>query len=325
VRGEGNGTVKLSSDLFAHLERAYGLAFGGTVRLRTVVGVKTSGGAMMIKRYQGTGMRRRLDALGEALDLAVQEGMEIAPYLQTRQGNYALEHDGGLWTLQPWLPGRHTAMTERGERTAAASSLAKLHAVPIGGRIERAMFLQVPPLWEKYRYRLEKAQEATLKATSLRDLWRPFAERARSSLTRLRTVTQRALDQDLRHGSLCHRDPAPHNLIWQGGGTALIDFDLAGFDVRAHDLYQLLNHALYLNGWEPGLFTEMIEAYDRVYPIGQENGRVLEALLSYPALVVREWYEFGKSNDRRVFWSRLQWAVAQEQRREREQQKGTSP
>lgn len=306
------------------LERAYGLSFRGTVRLRTVVGVKTSGGAMMIKRYKGTGMRRRLGALGEALDRAVQAGAEVAPYLQTRDNGYFVDAEEGLWTLQPWLPGRHTAMTVKEERIAAAEALARLHAVPVG-RGGRSALLQVPPLWEKYRYRLERAQEASLRATTLRDLWRPYAEQARQSLLLLRGVNQRALETDMRHGSLCHRDPAPHNLIWQGGRSALIDFDLAGLDVRAHDLYQLMNHALYLNGWQPGLFSEMIEAYDRVYPLCQDNRRVIDALMKYPALVVREWYDFGKANDRRAFWPRLQWAVTQEDRREQETKKGTSP
>jgi Ser/Thr protein kinase RdoA (MazF antagonist) len=319
--GERDRTLTLSDDLLARLERSFGLRLQDAVRLRTVIGVRTNGGAMILKRYKGEGMKRRIDAIGEAVDALVDAGLEVAPYLKTRQDSYAATDGGDLWTIQPWLPGRHLALTSAEEREAAARALARMHAVPVGRQIDKAFFLRVPPLWEKYRYRLDRAQEATLRATSLHDLWRPYAERARHTVRELQEITMRAWDRDRRHGCFCHRDPAPHNFLWQGEGAAIIDFDLAGMDVRAHDLYQLINHAVYLNGWEPGLIDGMIHAYDRELPLGTDNWQVLKALMRYPALVIREWYDFGKSQDRAVFLPRLQWAALQEDRRERDRRK----
>jgi CotS family spore coat protein len=301
------------------LERAYGLRFSHTVKLRTVMGVHTSGGAMILKRYEGDGMKRRLDALGVALDAVVSAGVEIAPYLKTKENSAYFSEHGVLWTLQPWLPGRHVSMYDREERKKAAEALAELHRVPTGQQVEKSFCLRMPTLWEKYRHRLERAQEASLRAPSLHHLWRPYAERARSAIRDLQGENfLRALERDLRHGALCHRDPAPHNFLWQGQSAAIIDFDLAGFDVRAHDLYQLLNHALYLNGHEPGMFQEMVEAYDRKHPLCKDNRRVLNALMSYPSLVIREWYDFGKTNNKKALLPRLQWAALQEEKRYKE-------
>ncbi|HEU4963360.1 MAG TPA: phosphotransferase [Bacilli bacterium] len=309
----------LNERLIGKLQDEFGLNFRGFVRLRTVVGVRTDGGAMILKRYVGEGMKRRLEALGDALDVVLQAGVEIAPYLRTRTDDVFVTHRDELWTLQPWLPGRHVSMRTREERRAAAGVLADLHNVPAGRLIEAPFFLRVPPLWEKYRHRLERAQNATLKAFHLRELWRPFADQAALSLHELqRTTATRALERDARYGSLCHRDPAPHNFLWQGERAALIDFDLAGLDARAHDLYQLMNHALYLNGWERRLFSDMIEAYERVRPLGHENRKTLEALMLFPSLVVREWYDYGKTGNRDTFKPRLDWAMKQEELRMRE-------
>jgi Ser/Thr protein kinase RdoA (MazF antagonist) len=312
--------LKLTDDLLTALEESFGLAIQRSIRLRTVMGLQTSGGRMILKRYEGDGMRRRLEALGDALDAIVCAGVNAAPYLRTHRGQpYFREQRNRLWTMQPWLPGRHLSLCSREERLEAARALGRLHRVPTAQLMERSFFLRVPPLWEKYRHRLERAQEASLRELGMRDGWRPFAEQARQALGELQGANfQRALELDRQHGSFCHRDPAPHNFIWQGDGAAVIDFDLAGYDVRAHDLYQLLNHALYLNGWEPGLFQEMIEAYDREMPLCPNNRRLLEALMRYPSLVVREWYDFGKSGDRKALRIRLKWAAMQEEKRRRE-------
>jgi len=284
--------------------------------MRTVYGVQTGGGAMILKSYRGDGMRRRLEALADALDALVRSGVEAAPYMRTRDGLPYVKEEDGLWTMQPWLPGRHLSLRRRKERLEAARALAKLHKVPTGRMRERMFFLRVPPLWEKYRYRLERAQEASLKALDLGRLWRPYAEQARESLQRLQgTPCQRAQERDRKRGTLCHRDPAPHNLIWAGKSAGIIDFDLAGYDARAHDLYQLLNHALYLNGWEEGLFREMILAYEEVLPLCGDNRQVLADLMLYPSLVIREWYDYGKTGDRKSLLTRLNWAARQEERR----------
>ncbi len=270
---------------------------------------------MILKRYQGEGMKRRLDALGQALDAVICAGVEIAPFLKTRANSTYFEHRGSLWTLQPWLRGRHVSLQGGKERLAAAEALADLHRVSITKQVERPSLLRVPSLSEKYRHRLERARAASLRATSLRDLWRPFEERALQAVSDLAEPSLKALERDRRRGVLCHRDPAPHNFIWQGGSAAIIDFDLAGTDVRVHDLYQMINHALYVNGYEPGLIEEIVERYDRRMPLCQDNRRVLDVLMNYPSLVVREWYEFGKSGDKKALFTRLRWAAAQEERR----------
>ncbi|KEO82258.1 phosphotransferase [Tumebacillus flagellatus] len=302
--------------MIAKLEQGFGLRIHRRVKLRTVTGMQTSGGAMILKRYDGDVMRKRLEALSDALDSVLLAGVEVAPYLRTDAGLPYVADRGGLYTLQPWLRGRHLSMKSREERMAAAGALAALHRAPAGRTSSKSFYLRVPPLSEKYRHRLERAHLATLKSPELRESWRPFQERARQSVLQLQQASlERALDRDVRYGSLCHRDPAPHNFIWQEGGAALIDFDLAGYDVRAHDLYQLLNHALYLNGWEAGLFSEMVEAYERVFPLDADNRRILQALMHYPSLVIREWYDFGKSGNRDTLRVRLAWAQTQEEKR----------
>ncbi|MGZ4164715.1 MAG: phosphotransferase [Tumebacillaceae bacterium] len=310
----------LTDRLVSKLEQAYGLRFSHCVKLRTVIGVQTSGGAMIVKRYEGEGMKRRLEALCDALDTVLDAGVEIAPFLKTRTDLPYVIDQGALWTVQPWLPGRHVSLCSREERKLAAKSLAALHRVRTGKDLQKSLYLRVPPLWEKYQHRLERATDATIKDLSLRDSWRPYAERARQAIWEMQQdgACLIAMERDARYGSFCHRDPAPHNFMRQEDGAALIDFDLAGYDVRAHDLYQLMNHALYLNGWEAGLFEEMTEAYDRVFPLCRDNRRVLHALMRYPNLVVREWYDFGKAKNRHAFRTRLQWATEQEAKRAEE-------
>lgn len=309
----------LTDRLVSKLEQAFGVQMAQSVKLRTVTGVQTNGGAMILKRYEGEGMKRRLEALGDALDRVLAAGVEIAPYLRTHDELPYVQDQGALWTLQPWLPGRHASLCSRTERRLAAAALANLHRVKTERYLQKSPFLRVPPLWEKYHHRLERANVATIKDLRLRDSWRPYAEQAKQAVHLLQQPgVYQALDRDLRSGSLCHRDPAPHNFLCQANGMAIIDFDLAGYDVRAHDLYQLINHALYLNGWESGLFEEMAEAYDRVYLLCADNRRVLDALMLFPSLVVREWYDFGKSKSPAAFRTRLQWAMVQEEKRAEE-------
>jgi len=123
--------------------------------------------------------------------------------------------------------------------------------------------------------------------------------------------------RDGMYGTLCHRDLAPHNAMYRDGSATLIDFDLAGMDVRSYDICQIINHTVYLLGWDERAVEDAVAVYESSYPLCPDNIELLYHLLSFPMLLVRELMEDGLDGIAMSRNPRLRWAIQIEDLRAR--------
>jgi CotS family spore coat protein len=302
------------------LEREYRINVSGTVRLRSVVGLYSEQGAFILKRVEGYPSMHRIHQLADVLENLDENHVPVAPLLRTRTGQPFVRISDFFWIVQPWIKGHPCDFCHPEERLAAVRSIAQMHLTPVALSATAQTYLWTPPLYEKYGTRLERCKRilhVNRLPVRLPEQWIRDAEKAIVQLQE--HVWEPAFRDDRARGTVCHRDLAPHNLIFQDGTAHLIDFDLAGLDVRAHDLYQVINHALYLNGWAEQTVQDILRAYQAVAPLGEANLGVLRTLFLYPALLLREVYEYGKRkrHEEDDWRTRFQWVLAiEEQRRE---------
>ncbi|MCL6516499.1 phosphotransferase [Alicyclobacillus sp.] len=288
------------------LRHAYGLRAAAVIRLKTVTGIVDEDGRRWVWKPLRDGCaEERLAAVAEAAELLTAAGLPFAGPVPGRGGRYlTTPGDGPPGCLQPWLPGRHADYTVRQERLAAVATLAAMHRIAHGTQLSARAALYRGNLYEKL----------WLKRRLLDALW-PRAASSVPALRELREPALRAADLALHSVhpggagedapwarlTFCHRDVAPHNLLWQGAGPlAVIDFDLCGMDDPLIDVMQLSNHALFLGVPAAGHFTELTEVYLRGFPLSRAGERALWRVLAFPDLLARavtEWVRADEGRD----------------------------
>jgi Ser/Thr protein kinase RdoA (MazF antagonist) len=305
------------------VERVWGLSVLAELPLRSVVGLVTDRGRLIVKLHTGHRARaaQRLAALAAVRMQLARMGVCTAPLL-SRDGAASHPVGGGSIVVEPWLRGQHADFRAQHDQCSAARAIAQLHcarpSIPFP-------LDQAPTLLQKLASRLASADQVVaggrLTGISIAD-WRHFRSLAESSLrAALQSPGLQMVRSDRLHGPFCHRDLAPHNILVRVGEPAqLIDFDLAARDCAGADLYQLLTHIHYCVPADPGVTRRVLAAYESVRPLEAGNVDLLEQLCPYPAILLREVADLRFADDavsRQRAARRVAYAAAVEEKRMR--------
>ncbi|KYP79356.1 phosphotransferase [Ferroacidibacillus organovorans] len=304
--------ARLSDEALHCLEDAYDLRIRAVVPMRSVTGILTNRGRLIVKRYtpERDVPLARLEALASVRKQLASAGL-VPPYLETVSGESFVWLSGHPTTVEPWLRGRQSDFSIREHRRSAAAAVARLHSVRI--RIP-GMLRLTPSLMQKLSHRLKQASHQV----ELRGLpgmtdeaWTALRRQAEQQLRALvESGLARQLERDREEDILCHRDLAPHNLLMEEGGIAvLIDFDLAGLDSPLYDLHQMIGHMSYSGVSLKHIYDDVLDAYTMIRPLANAQVEALWQLREFPMLTLRELGDGPKrpSNDQ---WARLSRRIA---------------
>ncbi|UOF92725.1 phosphotransferase [Fodinisporobacter ferrooxydans] len=283
------------------IENAYGLKIEAIVEMRSVNGIRADGRNYIVKNLGSSVAVKRLHALARALEQIYRQGGPVCPILRTNHGRFYTRSQENVYILQPWIKGRHVDFTKQNELKAALQAIGRFHSKPVVLANEYARELEIPSLYEKYAIRLQRCQRTLHNHSQLWSqvldsaLWEAMQERAKDSI---QSMKEKLIDHRaaLLSKSFCHRDLAPHNLMYRSTQKiTLIDFDLAGFDVSMHDVYQVMNHTMYLHGWHARDILTILDTYDACAGMSSQDRKLLYDLMTFPSLLIREIQDLHKS------------------------------
>lgn len=281
------------------LAKRYGITVDKVVSLKSVMGIVAADQTRWIWKYAcAKDTELRLQALHSLVTELEGAGLTCAGPIPTQDERFLVRLPSAeQGYLQPWLDGRHVDFSKRSERLETVSRLALMHRYTAPYRDHFASVLTTGNLHE----RLNRKRIAMAKA------W-PVAKEQLPQLIALEDLLWNGMERALAQlaawpGSLpltfCHRDLAPHNVLYRKGqpqSIALIDFDQAGYDQPYLDILQMCNHALYFSDVGEGYFQEMLGAYTSRWPLPVEEELRIWELLSFPDLLIRstiEWVANG--------------------------------
>lgn len=304
------------------LRRLYGLEVTSVIRMKTVMGVLTSDGDKYVwKPIREDTSHVRLHIVARIAQRLSTYGITIAGPLWNRQG--ALQSalpDGTVGYLQPWLSGRHVNVCNQQERLSALAAVGHLHQCATTQEV-----FDVPEL-----YRIPLYAKLHVKAETFRTVWPSVT----SAVPALQDIERDVFDiiddvcacaQEMAGmpvWSFCHRDLAPHNVMWRGvQDVAFIDFDQAGIDDPFIDVVQWSNHTVFLEGAQSRHFTNMVDIYAQSVNLSAARIACLWRLLRFPDILIRtasEWVKAGYPLDQRhrlvsaALKERARWRVWEE-------------
>ena len=250
-------------------------------------------------------------------------------YLNTDGEPYALVNED-LYTLSEWLDGRECDFHNIEEVKIAAKTLAKLHEAskgydpPDNSKLKSDLG-RWPHLMEKRIKSLDKMRDMIRKKSVKSDFDILYLQ----SMEFYKEIGKKALDtlnsseyeklcaKAEEEKSFCHHDYTYHNIILNGKDVHVIDFDYCKREVRTFDISNFMIKVLKRVDWNIGFAKEILNAYNSVSKLSDEEMKVLYAYLQFPQ---RYWrlanrYYYNEVNwGQDTFASKLQSIVNEQEK-----------
>ena len=121
-------------------------------------------------------------------------------------------------------------------------------------------------------------------------------------------------------GSVCHGDYDHHHVLITGSDMATTDFACCRFDFQVIDLYRFMRKILEKQDWNPRLGMRMLERYEKLRPLGDEERRLLYLRMLYPEKfrkLANYYYGGNKAWISRRFYDKLVMQNRQREKKER--------
>lgn len=278
---------------------------------RGVYLIKTNKGVKCLKRLN-YGAQKLLFIYGAKEHLINHGFLNVDRYLLAADGNPYVEHGDDIYVITEWVEGRECDFRNYSETMKASSVLAKFHEASKGyelysgaklksdlGRWHHLMSKRKDGL-KKMKWiaenKLDKSEFDRLFIDNV-DLYVGLANEAIDTLSRSKydDVTNRTLHEK----SFCHHDYTYHNIILDKNDEIfVIDFDYCKYEIRAYDITSFLTKVLKRNMWSFDLAKDLLEEYQKISPIQEDENMVMLAFLKFPQRLWRlaNRYYYNESN-----------------------------
>lgn len=233
-------------------------------------------------------------------------------FLNIEDEPYALVNED-LYTLSNWIKGRECDFTNIEEVKLAAKKLAELHEASKGYDPPENSKLKSdlgrwPYLMEKRGKALEKMRGMARKKNLKKDFdiiyiknvdfYKELAIRATKILNNSKYLS--LCEEAEAEKLFCHHDYTYHNIIiGDDNEVYIIDFDYCKREIRTYDIANFMKKVLKRVDWNIEYAEAIIDAYNAVSPLREEEYEVLYAYLLFPQ---RYWRLANRYYYNEVMW-----------------------
>lgn len=273
----------------------FGFEINELIPAKGVYQIKTSKGNKCLKKINyGTA---KLMYIHKAKEHIIGNGFKnIDRYNLTPEGApYAIVNDD-IYVVTDWIEGRECNFKERDELKRAAEELGSFHLCARGFVPDEN--IKVRNDIGKFPATLEK-RVMTLK--KMRDIARKNKRKSEFDLLYLSNVDfymnlaydainkvdvnayNRVCEKSIMEKVLCHHDFTYHNILFDTReGLHIIDFDYCKSEIQIYDVSTLIIKSLKRLDWKSEYASLILEAYEGVKPVSEDEKNVLRTMLNFP-------------------------------------------
>ena len=279
------------NDKYEEVLKQYALQVRGVRRGRGAWIYETDQGMKSLKEYQGT--LKRLEFEDQVLcQLKGFTGLKTDQYIRNREGSLvSTSEDGTRFVLKDWYGDRECSLKDGKEVCEALSSIARLH--------ERLRKIEVLKEWnmgsilprlavedmERHNRELKRARGFIRGKRKKSDFelcvmksFNAFFEQASEAAQGIAGLWKSGEEPRL----LCHGDLDQHHVLMGSGYVAVIEYNRMHLGLQMEDLYRFMRKAMEKHGWSLSLGMDMLNAYEKVLPLGEKERKCLYYLFLYP-------------------------------------------
>lgn len=244
----------------------------------------------------------------------LESGFEYTDrYVRTKEGNILVQGPyNEIFAMRDWYNGEECNVRRSEQVCGALQSLAKLHQCLDHVDISESelAFCQQPNLLEVLdrrnkelrrvrTYIFDKKQKGSFESLFLSHFPQAYEQavqanaelKASNYLEYSKVIIQ---EKRMYHGNFTHHSV----LILPEGKTAIISFEKAGIGIQIQDFYLFFRKLMEKHEWDISLGYEMINSYEKVRTIPEEELKLLGILLLYPEKfwkITNQYYNNRKS------------------------------
>ena len=279
------------SDRYEEVLKQYGFQVKSVRKGRGAWICETDQGMKSLKEYQGT--LKRLEFEDQVLcQLQGFTGLKTDQYIRNREGSLvSTSEDGTRFVLKDWYGDRECSLKDGKEVCEALSSIARLH--------ERLRKIEVLKEWnmgsilprlavedmERHNRELKRARGFIRGKRKKSDFelcvmksFNAFFEQASEAAQGIAGLWKSGEEPRL----LCHGDLDQHHVLMGSGYVAVIEYNRMHLGLQMEDLYRFMRKAMEKHGWSLSLGMDMLNAYEKVLPLGEKERKCLYYLFLYP-------------------------------------------
>jgi len=279
------------NDKYEEVLKQYALQVRGVRRGRGAWIYETDQGMKSLKEYQGT--LKRLEFEDQVLcQLQGFTGLKTDQYIRNREGSLvSTSEDGTRFVLKDWYGDRECSLKDGKEVCEALSSIARLH--------ERLRKIEVLKEWnmgsilprlavedmERHNRELKRARGFIRGKRKKSDFelcvmksFNAFFEQASEAAQGIAGLWKSGEEPRL----LCHGDLDQHHVLMGSGYVAVIEYNRMHLGLQMEDLYRFMRKAMEKHGWSLSMGMDMLNAYEKVLPLGEKERKCLYYLFLYP-------------------------------------------
>ncbi|WP_138205927.1 CotS family spore coat protein [Haloimpatiens lingqiaonensis] len=278
------------------IERQFGIKIQSIKPNKGVYYLKTDKGDRCLKKIN-YGIQKLYFVYGAKEHLLKNGFANIDRYCLNTEGEpYALVNED-IYTLSQWIQGRECDFHNIDEVAKASTNLAKMHMASEGYEPPENSKLKTdlgrwPYLMEKRVKSFDRMRSIVRKKKSKKgdfdlayiknmEFYKEMGRRAMKVLEDSDYINLCAIAEEKR--TFCHHDYTYHNIIIDGEDNYnIIDFDYCKRELRTYDIANFITKVLKRNEWNIDYAKEIIESYNSVNPLREEEYRVLFAFLLFP-------------------------------------------
>lgn len=216
-------------------------------------------------------------------------------YLNIDGEPYALVNED-LYTLSEWLDGRECDFHNIEEVKIAAKTLAQMHEASKGydppensklksdlGRWPHLMAKRIKSL-DKMRDMVRKRSNKSSFDLEYLKSMEFYKEIGKNALKTLEGSNYMELCEIAENDkNFCHHDYTYHNIIIdKNENVNIIDFDYCKREVRTFDISNFMTKVLKRVNWDMDFAKAIIDSYNEVSPLREDEYKVLYAYLQFP-------------------------------------------
>lgn len=217
-------------------------------------------------------------------------------YLNTEGNPYALVNED-IYTLSQWIEGRECDFYKDEDIMLASKKLAELHLASEGYEPPENSKLKSdlcrwPYLMEKrvnsfnkmknmVRKKKNKKSQFDIEYIKYMDFYKDLGKQSMEILKDSQYESMCAEAEEKM--SFCHHDYTYHNiLIGENNEVNVVDFDYCKRELRVYDIANFMTKVLKRRDWNMEISDLIINSYNSVSPLREEEYRVLYAFLLFP-------------------------------------------
>ena len=296
------------------IERQFDIRIESIRPNKGVYFLKTNKGMRCLKRIS-YGIQKLCFVYGAKEHLINNGFPSVDKYSLNMDGEpYALVNED-IYTLSDWIEGRECDFHNDENIAKAAKALANMHIASKGYDPPENSKLKTdlgrwPHLMEKRVKALDKMRDMARKKGRKGDFdlnyvkslefYKDLGKRAMYVLTTSSYLEICRIAEEDK--SFCHHDYTYHNIIIdKDDNINIIDFDYCKREVRVYDISNFITKVLKRREWDINCAKLIIDAYNEVSPLTEDEYRVLFAFLLFP----QRFWRLGN----RYYYNEVNWGT----------------